>query len=197
MCPSLEDFVSSWTSTKCGPILCPSLADFVTLRTWDQIWSMMHPSSEDFVTSRTFCSNGSWQRNIQVETNSLFDCLWQLKEGVPFAKSAYNSSIPKKWHKYARANIMTNDVECARTSHPNRTASWHDVNGKHSYKIYLNYLKIFGCVCWFWSILRWQRSLLVVGCSSKSKAQREATPMNGKRSLEKMDSGSSLYDRKD
>ena len=79
MCPSSEDFVSSRTSTKCGPILRPSLEDFVTSRTLDQIWSIMRPSLEDFVTSRTFYSNGNRQQDIQVETYSRFDCLVPLK----------------------------------------------------------------------------------------------------------------------
>jgi hypothetical protein len=34
--------------------------------------------------------------------------------------------------------------------------------------------------------------LLVVGCSSKSKAQWEAMPIDGEKSLEKTDSGSSV-----
>ena len=67
MCPSSEDFVSSRTSTKCGPILRPSLEDFVTSRTLDQIWPMIRPSLEDFVTSRTFYSNKKRQQGIQVE----------------------------------------------------------------------------------------------------------------------------------
>ncbi len=125
MCPSSKDFVSSWTSTKCGPILHTSLEDFVTLRTWDRIWPMMRPSLEDFVTSWTFCSNGSRQRNIQVETNSLFDCLWPLKEGVPIAKSACNLSIPKKM---TQVMPMQTYWQMMRNAHANhiQTEQHHD-----------------------------------------------------------------------
>ena len=53
MCPSSEDFVTSQTSTKCGPKMCPLSEDFVTSRTSTKYGPKMCPSSEDFVTSRT------------------------------------------------------------------------------------------------------------------------------------------------
>jgi hypothetical protein len=38
MCPSLEDFVSQRTSTKCGPNICLSTGDFVFAMGFDHIW---------------------------------------------------------------------------------------------------------------------------------------------------------------
>ncbi len=72
MCPSLEDFVSQRTLTKCGPkcascwrtLSCsrlqPNVAQSVPLVgglchtvDFDQMWPKMCPSSDDFVTQRT------------------------------------------------------------------------------------------------------------------------------------------------
>ncbi len=53
MCPSLEDFLSSQTLTKCGPILRPSSEDFVSSRTSTKCGPILRPSSEDFVSSWT------------------------------------------------------------------------------------------------------------------------------------------------
>jgi hypothetical protein len=72
MCPSLEDFVMQWTSTKCGPKcaphqrtlsrsgLQPNVAQNVLLMGglyhaagFDQMWPKMCPLLEDFVTQRT------------------------------------------------------------------------------------------------------------------------------------------------
>jgi hypothetical protein len=49
MCPLLEDFVSLWTSTKCGPCICPSLEDFVTQRASTKCGPNMCPLTDDFV----------------------------------------------------------------------------------------------------------------------------------------------------
>jgi hypothetical protein len=148
MCPSLEDFVSSQTSTKCGPIMRPSLEDFVTLRTFDQIWSIMRPSLEDFVASRTF-----WQTAVDQQTNKSKQTVYlivlshwkalRLLRSVIWLKHWQNNDTTR-FH----ANLLTNDTDRACQSQPNSTASYNDVNGKHSYMIYLDYLKIFGYVRW-------------------------------------------------
>jgi hypothetical protein len=147
MCPSLEDFVSSRTLTKCGPIMRPSLEDFVMLQTFDQIWSIMRPSLEDFVASRTFLTNSSRSTNIQVKTN-LFDRP-ELLKGSSFAEKHHMTQASTKDDTTCvHANLSTNDADCARQSQPNSTASYNNLNGKHSYMIYLDYLKIFGYVRW-------------------------------------------------
>ncbi len=38
MCPSLKDFVTLRTLTKCGPNMCPSMEDFVFATRLDHIW---------------------------------------------------------------------------------------------------------------------------------------------------------------
>jgi hypothetical protein len=72
MCPSLEDFVSLWTLTKCGPkcaprgrtLSCsglqpnvvqnvPLIGGLCLTADFDQMWSKMCPSSEDFVSLQT------------------------------------------------------------------------------------------------------------------------------------------------
>ncbi len=77
MCPLLEDFVSPWTSTKCGPkcALCwrtlshwglwPNVVQSVPLigglcltADFDQMWSKMCPLSEDPVSLRTLTRCG-------------------------------------------------------------------------------------------------------------------------------------------
>jgi hypothetical protein len=72
LCPSLEDFVTQWTSSKCGPNCAPrwrtlscsglqlNVAQIVPLigglyhaAEFDQMWSKRCPLSEDFVILRT------------------------------------------------------------------------------------------------------------------------------------------------
>ncbi len=59
MCPSLEDFVSLWRSTKCGPSICPSLEDFVTQRTLTKCGPKMCHSTDDFILLRSSTTYGS------------------------------------------------------------------------------------------------------------------------------------------
>ncbi len=59
MCPSLEDFVSLRTSTKCGPSICPLLEDFVTQRTLTKCGPNMCPSTDDFILLRSLTTYGS------------------------------------------------------------------------------------------------------------------------------------------
>jgi hypothetical protein len=59
MCPSLEDFVSLWTSTKCCPSICPSLEDFVTQRTLTKCGPNMCPLMEDYFLLRSLTTYGS------------------------------------------------------------------------------------------------------------------------------------------
>ncbi len=77
MCPSLEDFVTQWTSTKCCPKCAPHWRTLSCSGLWpnvsqnvplirglchtadfDQLWPKMCPSSEDFVTQRTLTKCG-------------------------------------------------------------------------------------------------------------------------------------------
>ncbi len=65
MCPSLEDFVMKWTSTKCGLILWPNVAQNVPpigglchAVDFNQMWPVMCPLLEDFVTQRTLTKCG-------------------------------------------------------------------------------------------------------------------------------------------
>jgi hypothetical protein len=59
MCPLLEDFVSLWTSTKCGPNICPSSEDFVTQRTLTKCGPNMCPLLEDFILLQSLTMYGS------------------------------------------------------------------------------------------------------------------------------------------
>jgi hypothetical protein len=59
MCPSLEDFVSLWTSTKCGPNICPSPEDFVIQRNLTKCSPNMCSSKEDFVLLWSLTTYGS------------------------------------------------------------------------------------------------------------------------------------------
>ncbi len=58
MCPSMEDFVSLRTSTKCGPSICPSLEDFVTQRTLTKCGPNMCSLMEDFVLLQSLTTYG-------------------------------------------------------------------------------------------------------------------------------------------
>jgi hypothetical protein len=78
LCLSLEDFVTQWTSTKCGPNcaphwrtlscsgLWPNVAQIVPLIGWlchaadfNQMWPELCPLLEDFVTQQTLTKCGS------------------------------------------------------------------------------------------------------------------------------------------
>ncbi len=59
MCLLLEDFVSLWTLTKCGPNICPSLDDFVTQQTLIKCGPHMCPLTEDFVLLQSSTTYGS------------------------------------------------------------------------------------------------------------------------------------------
>jgi hypothetical protein len=59
MCPSLEDFVSLQTLTKCGPNICPSSEDFVTQQTLTKCGPNMCPLTEDFILLRSLTTYGS------------------------------------------------------------------------------------------------------------------------------------------
>ncbi len=60
ICPLSEDFVSLWTSTKCGPNICRSSEDFVTQRTLTKCGSNMCLSTEDFVLLQSLTTHGVW-----------------------------------------------------------------------------------------------------------------------------------------
>ncbi len=104
MCPSLEDFVSLQTSTKCGskcapcwrtlshcglrPMwsgICPSLEDFVSLRTLTRCGPNMCPSLEDFVMLQTLTKCGP---NMCPSTKD-FVLLWSLTR---YGSTMYSSS---------------------------------------------------------------------------------------------------------
>ncbi len=59
MCPLLEDFVSLQISTRCGSIMCALLEDFVLLQSSTRCGPIMCPSSEDFVLLRALTKYGS------------------------------------------------------------------------------------------------------------------------------------------
>ncbi len=59
MCPSLEDFVSLQTSTKCGPSICTLSEDFVTQRTSTKCGPNMCPLMDDFVLLLSLTTYGS------------------------------------------------------------------------------------------------------------------------------------------
>ncbi len=77
LCPSSDDFVTQWSSTKCGPscaphwrtlspsVLQPNVAQIVPLigglchaADFDQMWPKLCPSLEAFVTQRTLTKCG-------------------------------------------------------------------------------------------------------------------------------------------
>ncbi len=58
-CPSLEDFVSLQTLTKCSPSICPLLEDFVTQQTSTKCGSNMCPSTDGFVLLLSLTTYGS------------------------------------------------------------------------------------------------------------------------------------------
>jgi hypothetical protein len=62
LCPSSEDFVSSWTLTKCGPKNAPLIGGLCHAADFNQMWSEMCPSSEDFVSSWTSTKCGPIMR---------------------------------------------------------------------------------------------------------------------------------------
>ncbi len=85
---------------------------------------------------------------MQVKTNSLFDRPEPLK-GSSFAEKRHMTrASPKIDTTHVHANLSTNVADRARQSQPNSTALYKNVNGKHFYMIYLDYLKIFGYVRW-------------------------------------------------
>ncbi len=59
MCPSLEDFISQQTLTRCGPNMCSSLEDFVMLWTSTKCGLNMGPLTGDFVLLRSLTKYGS------------------------------------------------------------------------------------------------------------------------------------------
>jgi hypothetical protein len=104
MCPTLEDFVTQRTSTKCGPKcaphrrtlshswLWPNLAQNVPLvgglchaADFDQMWPELCPSSEDFVLQQTLTKCGP---NMCLLTGD-FVLLWGL---TTYGSTTYSSS---------------------------------------------------------------------------------------------------------
>jgi hypothetical protein len=57
MCPSLKDFVTQRTLTKCGP-KCAIVRGLCHAADFDQMWPEMCPSSEGFVMQRTLTKCG-------------------------------------------------------------------------------------------------------------------------------------------
>jgi hypothetical protein len=70
MCPSLEDFVSLQTLTRCGPNMCPSLEDFVTLRTLTKCGPNMCPLTGDFVLLQSSTTYGSTMCSSSKNTST-------------------------------------------------------------------------------------------------------------------------------
>jgi hypothetical protein len=80
ICPSLEDFVTQRTLTKCGPNICPSSEDFVMQRTSTKCGPNICPSSEDFVSQRTLTKCGrefcpTWRTCHAADS----DQMWSIK----------------------------------------------------------------------------------------------------------------------
>ncbi len=76
LCPSLEDFVSSRTLTKCGPKNAPLIGGLCHAADFDQMWSKMCPSLEDFVSSRTLTECGP----IMHPSSEDFVMLWTFDQ---------------------------------------------------------------------------------------------------------------------
>ncbi len=57
LCPSLEDFVTQWTLTKCGPNFASHWRTCHAVD-FDQMWPKLSPLLEDFVTQRTLTKCG-------------------------------------------------------------------------------------------------------------------------------------------
>ncbi len=120
MCPSLEDFVSLWTSTKCGWNICPSLEDFVTQRTSTKCGPNMCPLTEDFVLLRSLTMYGSTTyssskkaRTKQTDSNHRSTqnwnrCLWSCCHVINTLRGIRTN---KPWQRNDRSHIYhtTND----------------------------------------------------------------------------------------
>ena len=93
ICPSMEDFVTQRTSTKCGPKMPLIGGLFVTKRTFYQMWSEMCPSLEDFVTQWTLTKCGP-------------KCapLWRTLSwyGLYSVMVQYMPQLKKKWQSCSR-----------------------------------------------------------------------------------------------
>jgi hypothetical protein len=97
--PSLEDFVSSRTLTKCGPKNAPLIGGLCHAADFDQMWSKMCPSLEDFVSSQTSTKCGPIMRPMLEDFVTLwtFDQIWlimrpSLKDFVASRTFLTNSS---------------------------------------------------------------------------------------------------------
>jgi hypothetical protein len=94
--PLSEDFVSSRTSTKCGPILRPSLEDFVSSWTSTKCGPILRPSSEDFVSSRTLTKCGQKMRPSSedfVASRTFFDKQKPINEHTGRSKQSIRLSL--------------------------------------------------------------------------------------------------------
>jgi hypothetical protein len=119
MCPSLEDFVTQRTLTKCGPKcaprwrtlshsgLQPNVAQNVPLvgglchaADFNQMWPKMCPSLEDFVTQQTLINCGP---NMSPLTGD-FVLLWGL---TTYGLTTYTSS--------KKAGTKQTDSNCRST----------------------------------------------------------------------------------
>ncbi len=110
MCPSLEDFVTLRTFTRCGPNMCPLLEDFVTLRTLTKCGPNMCPSMGDFVLlwslpthGSTMCSStktaGTKQIGLRASNNAELKppSLITLPYDQCTRRYPYQQALTRKW----------------------------------------------------------------------------------------------------
>ncbi len=140
LCPSLEDFVSSRTLTKCGPKNAPLIGGLCHAADFDQMWSEMCPSSEDFVSSRTSTKWGPIMRPSLEDFVMLwtFDQIWlimrpSLEDLVASRTFLTNSS--RSTHIQVKTNSLFDRPEPLKGSsfaekrHMTRasTKKWHNL----------------------------------------------------------------------
>ena len=132
MCPLSEDFVTSWTSTNCGPKMCPSLKDFVTSWTLTKCGPKICPLLEDFVRSWTSFSYGptyaaaqeKWQSHSKGRHKPMVTAVWMISMAVVKTKNSRNiePELIKMMHIKSTTRQKINDKLRKQQSIPNDAA---------------------------------------------------------------------------
>ncbi len=162
-CPSLKDFVTQRTSTKCGPNICPSSEDFVSQRTVTKCgreffptWKTGHAADPDQMwsikcrRSKELSSRGKSRRKEKDIQQS--DSDQGCQQAPKIRSDCVNQARAQKNDVNAFVMPRRNNNTVASTKMtPNDTGMCINVI-KRSYMIYLRGLKIF-CVrtLVFWS----------------------------------------------
>ncbi len=150
MCPSLEDFVSLRTLTRCGLNMCPLSEDFVTLQTLTKCGPNMCPLTEDFVLLRSSNTYGSttysssknvvpsnqvskhqstrnWNRHLWLHCHMI-----NTLDSIPT-----NKPWQKKWRIFYPSRDKWQMKQIAHNHHQYSTVL--NERGKHSsYRIYMH-----------------------------------------------------------